>query len=319
MNWNWIDLLLGLLVLLNVAQGYARGFLLGLFDLLRWVGSVLLAWRFYQPLARFLGEPHGGPGGWDRPVAFLLMLVVASVCLYALEIQLLKRLPPGIHQRRINRALGLAPGFINGLLLAVIVAPLLLAVPLPEKWRTAARDSVLVNRLAVVSDRLEAALAPVIADVQRTLNLYMIPPESTGMLALPFTVATPTARPELEAQMLKLVNQERAAHGLSPLLADPELTVVARQHSTEMFVRGYFSHYTPEGRSPFERMRAANVRFLLAGENLALAPTLRLAHDGLMNSPGHRANLLRPGFGRVGIGIEDGGRYGLMVTQDFRN
>jgi uncharacterized protein YkwD len=66
-------------------------------------------------------------------------------------------------------------------------------------------------------------------------------------------------------------------------------------------------------------MHEANVRFLTAGENLALAPTLEIAHRGLMNSPGHRANILNPDFGRVGIGIMDGGMRGLMVSQEFRN
>ena len=59
--------------------------------------------------------------------------------------------------------------------------------------------------------------------------------------------------------------------------------------------------------------------YLSAGENLALAPTLHSAHTGLMHSPGHRANILRPQFGRLGIGILDAGRHGLMVTQEFRN
>ena len=86
-----------------------------------------------------------------------------------------------------------------------------------------------------------------------------------------------------------------------------------------MFARGYFAHDTPEGRSPFDRMREANVRFTTAGENLALAPTIPVAHTGLMNSPGHRANILRREFGRVGIGVMDGGMRGLMVSQEFRN
>ena len=119
--------------------------------------------------------------------------------------------------------------------------------------------------------------------------------------------------------MLDLVNQERAAAGLKPLAADPELTEVARRHSADMFARGYFAHDTPEGRTPFDRMRAANVRFITAGENLALAPTVQVAHNGLMNSPGHRANILRPEFGRLGIGIMDGGMRGLMVSQEFRD
>jgi uncharacterized protein YkwD len=119
--------------------------------------------------------------------------------------------------------------------------------------------------------------------------------------------------------MLVLVNQERAKAGLKPLVMDPELTQVARQHSADMFARGYFSHYTPEGLSPFDRMHKAGVNFRTAGENLALAPTLTIAHNGLMNSPGHRANILRPQFGRVGIGIMDGGARGLMISQEFRD
>ena len=138
-------------------------------------------------------------------------------------------------------------------------------------------------------------------------------------LRLPFKVPTTRPRPDLEKQMLDLVNQERVKAGLKPLAPDPELTEVARKHSADMFARGYFAHDTPEGVTPFDRMRAANVRFLTAGENLALAPTIPVAHTGLMNSPGHRANILRPEFGRVGIGVMDGGMRGLMVSQEFRN
>jgi uncharacterized protein YkwD len=116
-----------------------------------------------------------------------------------------------------------------------------------------------------------------------------------------------------------LVNQERQQAGLRPLVPDPAMTELARRHSADMFARGYFAHDTPEGLSPFDRMNKANIRFLTAGENLALAPTLQVAHTGLMNSPGHRANILQRDFGRVGIGIMDGGMRGLMVSQEFRN
>jgi uncharacterized protein YkwD len=58
---------------------------------------------------------------------------------------------------------------------------------------------------------------------------------------------------------------------------------------------------------------------MAAGENLALAQTLSIAHTGLMHSPGHRANLLHRSFHRVGIGIIEGGVHGLMISQEFRN
>ena len=189
-----------------------------------------------------------------------------------------------------------------------------------EGLRERARESPLVNRLAIYAERLEAALHPVFAEaVAESLNFLTIQPESNERVALPYKVANPRPRPDLEARMLELVNKERVAAGLGALAPDPELTEVARRHSADMFARGYFAHDTPEGRDPFERMREANVRFVNAGENLALAPTVQVAHRGLMNSPGHRANILYPKFGRVGIGIMDGGIRGLMISQEFRN
>ena len=222
--------------------------------------------------------------------------------------------------KTFNRLLGVIPGLANGLITAALVAALLLAIPFSEGLRERARESALVNRLAVYAERLEAALHPVFAEaVAETLNLLTIQPESHERVTLPYKVANPRPRPDLEARMLELVNKERVAAGLKPLAPDPELTEVARRHSTDMFARGYFAHDTPEGRDPFDRMRAANVRFVTAGENLALAPTVPVAHRGLMNSPGHRANILHPQFGRVGIGIMDGGIRGLMISQEFRN
>ena len=126
-------------------------------------------------------------------------------------------------------------------------------------------------------------------------------------------------REDLEAKMLVLVNEERQKVGLKALKADPEMLVVAREHSKDMFARGYFSHETPEGLSPFDRMKKAKVRYFAAGENLALGQTLNICHRGLMNSPGHRKNILNPAYGRVGIAVLDGGLYGLMITQNFRN
>ena len=321
MAFNLIDLLLVLLVLLSMLSGYRRGLILGVLDLASWVLSLLAGLRFYQPVARWLGvNVHSLPQIWNRPLAFILIAVIVGLAVHLVGNLILRRLPKDIHQRRVNRLFGIIPGFLNGLITAAIVSALLLAIPLNEGLRERARASTSVNRLAVYTERLEAALHPVFGEaIGETLNLLTVRPESNERVNLPYTVAAPRPRPELEARMLELVNGERIAAGLRPLAVDPELLQVARQHSTDMFARGYFAHVTPEGHDPFERMREANVRFLTAGENLALAPTLQIAHTGLMNSPGHRANILQRDFGRVGIGIMDGGIHGIMVTQDFRN
>ena len=321
MTYNLIDLLLVLLVLLSVLNGWRRGFIRGVLDLLGWVLSLLAGLRFYPSVAQWLGpRVNLWPEVWNRPVAFVLVAIIVSVTVHLLGHALLRRLPKDVHQRRFNQLLGILPGLANGLITAAIVAGLLLAIPLNQSLRERTRESALVNRLAVYAERLETALHPVFGEaIAETLNLLTVRPESHERVSLPYKVAAPRPRPDLEARMLELVNRERIAAGLRPLKPDPELTEVARRHSADMFARGYFAHATPEGRDPFDRMREANVHFLTAGENLALAPTVQVAHMGLMNSPGHRANILHPDFGRVGIGIMDGGIRGLMVTQDFRD
>ena len=321
MTLNALDILLVALVLLSALNGWRRGFLMGLLDLLGWIVSLVAALRFYQPVARWFGARVVlWSEVWDQPLAFILIAVSAGLAVHLLSYTLLQRLPEDVHERPLNQLFGLIPGLANGLITAAIVAALLLSLPLNEGLRERARESALVNRLALYTERLESALHPVFGEaIAETLNLLTIQPESDERVTLPFTVAVTRPRPDLEAEMLKLVNRERIAAGLKPLASDPELTEVARRHSADMFARGYFAHDTPENRNPFDRMRAADVGFLTAGENLALAQTVQIAHTGLMNSPGHRANILRAEFGRAGIGIMEGGMSGLMVTQNFRN
>lgn len=124
-------------------------------------------------------------------------------------------------------------------------------------------------------------------------------------------------RPEAERAMLDAINEERRARDLEPLSWCSACAEVARAHSEDMYRGGYFSHEDLEGNGPFDRMKAARISYGAAGENLALAPSVDEAHTGLMGSPDHRANILRPGFHEVGIGIYEG-PYGLMCTQLFR-
>jgi uncharacterized protein YkwD len=321
MTYNIVDIVLVVLALLSVLNGYRRGFILGLLDLLGWALALVAGLRFYSPVSKWLGwQVNVWSEVWDRPIAFVLIAMVVFLLVELIGFSLITRLPQDIHERTVNRVFGILPGLANGLITIALVSALLLAVPLNEAVHERARESQLVDRLAVYAQRLEAALHPIFAEaVAETLNLLTIQPESNERVSLPYTVANPRPRPELEARMLELVNRERVAAGLKPLLPDPELTEVARRHSADMFARGFFAHVTPEGRNPFERMRTSGVKFVNAGENLALAPTIQVAHSGLMNSPGHRANILNPAFGRLGIGAMDGGLRGLMVTQNFRN
>jgi uncharacterized protein YkwD len=259
-------------------------------------------------------------GIWIAPLAFVGIFLLVHFVLGTVVLRLAARLPRAVHLHLLNRFSGLLPGSVNGAIHAVVAAVLLLTLPLGARIGNWAQDSALAPRFASPAEWVEVQLAPIFDPaVQRTMQALTVRPESHESAPLRFRLAQAPARPELEDRMLEMVNAERRAAGLKPVKADPELVQVARSHSQDMLARGYFAHVSPEGKDLGKRLRQARLPYLSAGENLALAPTLYSAHTGLMHSPGHRANILRPQFGRLGIGILDAGSHGLMVTQAFRN
>lgn len=138
----------------------------------------------------------------------------------------------------------------------------------------------------------------------------------------PVPAPTPTPAPVQgltpdEQTMFNLVNSERTAQGLKPLQIDMRLVKLARMKSQDMIDKNYFDHTSPTYGTPFEMMHNYGVTYNYAGENLAGNSTTNAAHTALMNSPGHRANILNVNYTHIGIGIIDGGPYGKMFTQEF--
>ena len=301
---NLVDISLIIVVLFAIWSGWQKGFLLGALSLTAWVGSLLIGFYFYPYVANFIEKNITSMGVWTLLVAFISTIILARLFLGIIVYAILSVTPTQVHRNELNHFLGIVPGFIKGAIYAALIAALLLSFPLSDGISAQTRESQIANKLAVETEWLEEKLSPVFDKaVNQTINKLTVEPNSEKSVNLPFTTTNISVREDLEEKMIELVNEERSKQGLKNLKADPELTAVARAHSRDMFVRGYFSHYTPEGKDPFDRMRAAGIKFLVAGENLALAQTLSIAHQGLMNSPGHRENILRPGFGRIGIGI----------------
>ena len=127
----------------------------------------------------------------------------------------------------------------------------------------------------------------------------------------------PTDLTAMEQQMVNLVNQERVKQGLKPFEVDMRLVKAARMKSQDMITKKYVGHISPTYGSPFDMMKSMGITYQAAGENIAGAGTVDRAHTNLMNSPGHRANILYKNYTKVGIGIIQGGPYGLMITQMF--
>ena len=120
-----------------------------------------------------------------------------------------------------------------------------------------------------------------------------------------------------EQQMVNLVNQERTKNGLNALIVDLEVARVAGVKSQDMADNNYFSHNSPTYGSPFDMMKKFGINYLHAGENLAGNASVEKAHTALMNSAGHKQNILSPNFTHIGVGVRTSSKYGYLYTQMF--
>ncbi|MFE9451141.1 CAP domain-containing protein [Streptomyces sp. NPDC006739] len=138
-------------------------------------------------------------------------------------------------------------------------------------------------------------------------------PKAPVKTSAPATVSSAAAA---EAEVLKLVNEQRAKVGCSALSANSSLTSLAESFSDDMAARGFFDHTDPDGHTPWDRAAKAGITDL-GGENIARGQADAAAvMDAWMNSPGHRANILNCDFKTLGVGVHFGSG-GPWWTQDF--
>jgi uncharacterized protein YkwD len=124
-----------------------------------------------------------------------------------------------------------------------------------------------------------------------------------------------------EDNIISLTNESRKEFGIGELKQNFMLDKAAQSKAYDMLKGGYFSHNTPQGKTPWTFIEAEGYNYLTAGENLAI--NFSEAEDvetAWMNSPGHKANILNKGFEEIGIGIAQGdfeGHNSVIVVQMF--
>jgi uncharacterized protein YkwD/uncharacterized membrane protein required for colicin V production len=326
---NWLDWMIVLLLLISAVEGTRRGLLLGTLDLLAAAIGVVIALLVERPLGdEIAARVPLLPAALAHLGAFLVVLLAVQVLIGRTVGSLTLALARGMGRSRLgcaDRLLGLAPGLVRGLIVVTLCLLPFALVPILPVVSDAIEQSSLANRLVAGALQLMPPIETRLGqDLQGGLpNLVVAPADAESETTRPLPVGPPVGDlvPDADAEqrMLDLVNGERATAGLKPLVPDDRLRAIARQHSQEMFAQDYFSHTSPTSGSPFDRMHAAGIQFDVAGENLAYAPGVDIAHRGLMNSPGHRANILRPEFARVGIGAIRSQAQGSMFSQEFTN
>lgn len=322
--FNWVDAAIIVFIALFAVSGYFKGFIRQLADFVSLIVAFVLSVVFYNQLAGYIATRFSTPPNFAKAIAFLLIWVLVQFVINLVIHISYPKIPEKIRTSVFNKGAGALPGLLWGILfVAIVVNILVLGLSFLSGGQTY-RDAILASKTGSYVIQKTSGLEKYVSNIfggaiNDTLTFLTVKPGSGETVNLGFKTTKVSVDEQSENEMLEKVNKERTSRGLKALVMDERLREIARAHSRDMFARGYFAHVNPDGKDPFDRMKDANIQFLVAGENLALAPNVDLAHEGLMNSPGHRANILTSEFGKVGIGCIDGGPYGKMFSQEFTN
>lgn len=250
-------------------------------------------------------------------ISFLGLFIASQIALWLALRSVYALVPRSAKRSYANRVMGMLPSLAKGYVLCSLVLLLISVLPMKVPQNMVS-ESLVGSRMLGVASSIREAAAPIFTGaVREGLRFVTVKPKSNEVVKI-----TPQKRglkidSKSENEMLRLVNKERTKRHLVPLKMDAKLRDLARAHSRDMFQRGYFAHIDPDGKDPFDRMRKFKIHFNEAGENLAMSPTVSMAHQGLMDSPGHRANILGKKYRRVGIGAYSSTIAGRMFSQEF--
>ena len=319
-----IDFVLGLYLAGLAVRGWLRGFVKELLDLIGLIIGLAVAFRLSAPLGDFFSDRFDTTPEWARIGAgiALFLIVGAGMATAAHYLGKVVRMP-GLNLA--NRLAGSGFALAWGIALILVVTSVLRALPMPPSVDRQLDDSAVVTVLASPESPTQQIFQDVVGDEVLDTLLALGPLIGGRNVVLDgddVVEITPASGDELVEdaggadEVFRLVNDARAQAGVPPLAWSDSLAAVALGHVMDMYTNGFVSHVSPTTGTVADRVRAARIPLSTVGENLALAATPRAIHAAFMDSDGHRANILRSSFDRVGVAAVDG-PLGLMVVQVF--
>ena len=315
---NWVDLIILVVLAYFVSEAWRVGFWVILADFLGFLFSLAVALRGYAFASNLLSANFTIPHSLANALGFLLTAGICEAIFSFILINGVKKIPYKFWKKPWSNILATIPATGQGLIILSFILTLLVGLPITPKIKADVTESRIGGFLVKQTTGLEARLNEIFGGlVEDSLTYLTVRPGSRE--AIPITVEQGELKADevAEAEMFRLVNDERKKRGIGVLEWRTEVIPVARAHAKDMWEREYFGHVSPEGEDVGDRLNNAGISYSTAGENLALAPTISTAHNGLMNSEGHRANILEPEFRKVGIGVIDNGVYGKIFVQIF--
>lgn len=315
---NYIDLIVIFIFLYFATEAFRHGFWVLIADFISFLGSLILSLRFYKYISKFLKIYFSLSFSISNALGFLISAIIFESILGIIFGLLISKLPERFKKHKLNKLLGIIPATGEGIVFISFLLTLLISLPIKPQIKNdlvvSKIGGFMLDKTTIIEKSINEVFGGVIND---TLTYFTIKPNSDELVSLDINSLNLSIDKNAEEEMFLKVNEERKSLAIPEFLKDPLLTEVARSHAKDMWENKYFSHISYEGNDVGDRLDFANISYIYAGENLALAPTIITAHSGLMNSEGHRKNILDPNFKNIGIGVIDNGYYGKMFVQVF--
>lgn len=315
---NWVDFVLIIVLLYFLSDTWRIGFWVILADFLGFLVSLVTALFGYSFVSSLIQDNFSLTRSLSNAIGFLLVAGFTEAVISFVFIGLVKKIPHKFWKKPWSNILAVIPALGQGIVFTCFVLALTMSLPIFPRVKIDINKSVIGGYLLEETTGFEARIDEVFGGlIEDSLTYLTVSPNSHDSVDLQIDNFVLSADEVSEKEMLELVNGERRKVGVAELTVRDELIPIARAHAQDMWQRAYFGHYSPEGEDVSDRLGNVGITYFLAGENLALAPTVQTAHIGLMNSKGHKENIIDPDFKRVGIGVIDNGVYGKMFVQIF--
>lgn len=321
---NWIDLVIIGVLFYYGFRGYTQGIISILVELGGYVVAYFISLRFsnigFSLISKYL--PKDFPHSYEGTLGVAVIWTITMFLYYLIAPFIIKLIPPFISHSTINKVIGIIGSLLKGVILLSIILFVLSIIPLPSSYANLLHSSLFAGNIQKVTMFLENKIGnnipSTIGDAVKELSLIPNSNNKTEkLIELGYTLSNTTINEKDEATMFTFVNDQRKKAGLTGLILDPTLTQVGRTYGKYMYLNGFFSHITPAGQTPFDRVKDSRILFNFVGENIAKAPDVNAANTGFMNSPEHKANILSKDYNKIGIGVIDGGVHGKIFVQNF--
>jgi uncharacterized protein YkwD len=318
---NQVNLIVLAIALIMAYVGGQRGLIPSIYDLLLDVLGLFFAFEGYSQVGAFLLTQFRISPAIANGYGFLLVVLTCELVWLQIRVVYSESYFHPFYDTGRNELLNnLGGGLFGGLRTILIVICLLVGIysfPEGAAWRdTVARatgTAVIMNATNYLP--LNIAMPIDIHPVPTVVSLTPIP---FGAEPLPTSAGSP-GRPDAvsDTHLLDMTNLARRQQGLAPLVDDPRLDQLAREHTTEMAKLALLFHDSPTNGSITDRLRVAGIPFRLSAENVAFSRSLEGAFSALMLSPEHSRNILSVDLHRIGVSVVGTDPDGFLLTQDF--